>query len=86
MTRSDKIKTEERLPISEQEYTVGKLLHSTECQIFLGTRASKSFMFKTYYSRCKSLHSLPKFASNTQRTHVGREWRVRYYIIYYTSN
>ena len=35
MTRSDKQKAEERFPISEQGYTVGKLLDGTECQIFL---------------------------------------------------
>ena len=28
-------------------------------------------MSKLYYLRCKSLHSLPKFASKTQRIQVG---------------
>ena len=28
-------------------------------------------MSKSYYLRCKSLHALPKFASNTQRNQVG---------------
>ena len=32
---------------------------------------SKSFMSKSHYLRCKSLHLLPKFASNTQRIQVG---------------
>ena len=50
---------------------LGKLLNRTECQILLGTGASKSFMSKSYYMHCKSLHSLPKFASNTQRIQVG---------------
>ena len=45
----------------EQGYTVGKPLDSTECQILLDTRASKSFMSKSHYLHCKSLHSLPKF-------------------------
>ena len=27
-------------------------------------------MFKTHYLSCKSLHSLPKFASKTQRIQV----------------
>ena len=35
MTRLDKIKVEERFPISEQGYTVGKLLAGMECQILL---------------------------------------------------
>ena len=40
-TRTSKIKIEERFPISEQGYTVGKLLDGTECQILLDTGASK---------------------------------------------
>ena len=59
------------LPISEQGHTVGKLLHDTECQILLDTRVSKSCMSKSHYLRCKSLHSLPKFASKIQRIQVG---------------
>ena len=62
---------EESFPISEQGYTLGKLLDGTECQILLDTGASKSFMSKSYYMHCKSLHSLPKFASKTQRIQVG---------------
>ena len=31
--RASKIKAEERFPISEQGYTVGKLLDDIECQI-----------------------------------------------------
>ena len=50
---------------------IGKLLDGTECQIPLVTGASKSFMSKSYYLRCKSLHSLPKFSSKTQRIQVG---------------
>ena len=50
---------------------VGKLLDRTECKIILDTRVSKSFMFKLHYLHCKSLHSLPKFASKTQRIQVG---------------
>ena len=42
-----------------------------ECQILYDTGASKPFMSKSYYLRCKSLHSLPKFASKTQRIQVG---------------
>ena len=33
MTRVSKIKTEEKFPISEQGYMVGKLLNGMECQI-----------------------------------------------------
>ena len=68
MIRARKIKAEEKIPISEQGYTVGKLLHGTECQICLDMGASKSFMSKLHYLRYKSLHSLPKIASKTQWT------------------
>ena len=50
---------------------MGKLLDGIECQILLDTGASKSFMSKSHYLHCTSLHSLPKFASRTQRIQVG---------------
>ena len=71
MVRDQKMVVEERFPMSEQGYTTGKLLDSTECQILLDTGASKSFMSKSHYLCCKSLHSLPKFVSKTQRIQVG---------------
>ena len=71
MTWATKIKAEEKFSILEQGYTVGKLLDGTECQILLDTGASKSFMSKSHYLRCKSLHSLPKFASKIQIIQVG---------------
>ena len=37
----------------------------------LDTGARKSFMSKLLYMQCKSLHSLPQFASKTQRIQVG---------------
>ena len=37
----------------------------------MDTGASKSFMSKLHYLHYKSLHSLPKFASKTQRIQVG---------------
>ena len=70
-SKSNKIKAEESFPVSEQGYTMGKILDCTECQILLDTEASKSFMSKSYYMCCKSLHSLPKFASKTQRFQLG---------------
>ena len=47
--KTSKIKAEESFPISEQGYTMGKLLDGTECQILLDTRASKYFMSKSHY-------------------------------------
>ena len=66
MTRAIKIKVKEKCSISEQGYTVAKLLDGMECQILLDTGANKSFMSKSHYLRCISLHSLLKFASKTQ--------------------
>ena len=71
MTRSTRIKAEERFPITGQGFASGKLLDGTECQILLDTGATKSYMSKSYYLRCETLHALPKFSSNTQRIQVG---------------
>ena len=56
-SKNDILKAEESFPISEQGYTLGKLLYGTECQLLLDSGASKSFMSKSYYMQCKSLHS-----------------------------
>ena len=71
MTRDNKIKAEERFPITGQGFASGKLLDGTECQILLDTGATKSYMSNSYYLQCKTLHALPKFSSNTQRIQVG---------------
>ena len=71
MIKNSKIKAEESFPISEQGYTMGKLLDGTECQVLLDTGHSKSFISNSHYLCCKSLHSLPKFALRTQGIQVG---------------
>ena len=71
MTRDTKIKAEERFLITGQGFASGKLLDRTECQTLLDTGATKSYMSKSYYLQCKTLHALPKFSSNTQRIQVG---------------
>ena len=71
MTRNTRIKAEERFPITGQGFASGKLLDGMECQILLDTGATKSYMSKSYYLRCKTLHALPKFSSNMQRIQVG---------------
>ena len=70
-SKNDKIKAEESFPISEQGHMLGKLLDGAECHILLDTKASNSFMSKSYYMYCKSLHSLPNFASKMQRIQLG---------------
>ena len=71
MKREDVMKAEERFPISEQGFVMGKILNGEECQILLDMGGSKCYMSKSYYLRCKALHDLPKFASKTQRIQVG---------------
>ena len=61
-------------PISEQGYTAGKLLAGMECQILLDMGASKSYLSKSHYLRCKALHSLPKFGSKTWNS--TRKWTI----------
>ena len=67
----DKLKAEESFPISGNGYTLGQLLDGTKCQLLLDTGTSKSFMSKSFYMHCKSLHTLPKFAATTQKIQLG---------------
>ena len=63
--KDSKIKEEESFPISEQGYTMGKLLDLTECQVLLDTGASKSFMcMDVSHSACKYARRL--FFSKTE--------------------
>ena len=55
----NKLRAGESFPISEHGYSSSRLLDGTECQLLLDTGASKSFMSKSFYMCCKSLHSLP---------------------------
>ena len=71
MKREEVLKAEESFAISEQGFVKGKWTNGEECQIVLDTEVSKSYMSKSHYLRCKSLHKLPKFASKTQRIQVG---------------
>ena len=71
MKREDIRKVEESFPISEQGFVIRKVLNGEECQILLDTGASKSYMSKSYYLRCKMLHGLHKFVSKTQKIQVG---------------
>ena len=45
----DKLKPEESFLISENGYTLSRLLDETKCQLLLDTGASKSFMSKPLY-------------------------------------
>ena len=76
MTRDTEIKAKESFPITACGYTKGKLLDGTKCGILVDIGASKSYMSKSYFMRCKSLHSLPKFTSATTRFQVGNRQYV----------
>ena len=67
----NKLKAEELFPISQNGYTLGRLLDGTKCQLLLDTGTSKSFMSKSFYMCCKSLHTLLKFAATMQRIQIG---------------
>ena len=76
MTRDMEVKAKENFPITACGYTKGKLLDGTECGILVDTCTSKSYMSKSYFMRCKSLHSLPKFTSATTMIQVGNRQYV----------
>ena len=86
MTRETRIKTEEKIPITRQGFTLGKLLDGTECQILLDTGTNNSYMSKSYYLRCKGLYALPKIASNTQGIQVGNGQYVGVLFVCNSSN
>ena len=71
MTRDMKVKVEENFPITTCGYMKGKLIDGMECDILVDTGASKSYVSKSYFMRCKCLHSLVKFTSTTTRIQVG---------------
>ena len=53
ITRTSKVNTEEQVFISDQGYTEQKLLDGTECRNLIDTEASKSYMSKIHYLRCR---------------------------------
>ena len=52
-------------------YTRGQLLDGTDCDVFIDTGTSKSYMSKSYFLQCKLLHAMPKFTSTIKRIQVG---------------
>ena len=85
MIRDIKMAAEEKFPRSEEGYTTDKLLDGTECQILLDTRASKSFMSKSHYLFCKSLHLLPTFTSKNMKN-SSRQWTLCRCTFHHSNN
>ena len=71
MTRNDKMVVEEKVFNNRGRIYCRQAIRQYWIADILDTGASKSFMPKSHYLPCKSLHSLSKFASNTQRIQVG---------------
>ena len=71
MARNTEVKAKENFPMTARGYTRGQLLDGTDCEVLIDTGASKSYMSKSYFLRCKSLHAMPKFTSSTKRIQVG---------------
>ena len=82
MTRDTEVKAEESFPITARGYTRGHLLDGTDCEILIDTGASKSYMSKSYFLRCKNLHVMPKFMSTTRRIQVGNGQYVGVFFCY----
>ena len=71
MTRDMEVKAKENFPITVWLYK-RKIIRWHQMWHISGHRCmSKSYMSKSYFMRCKNLHSLPKFTSATTRVQVG---------------
>ena len=62
MSRDTEMRAEESFPITARGYTRGELLDGTDCEILIDSGTSKSYMSKSYFLHCKSLHAMPKFS------------------------
>ena len=69
IVKKSKITSEEKMSNIRTRVYNRKTIGQYEMSNTIG--ASKSFTSKSHYLHCKSLHSLPKFASKTQRIQVG---------------
>ena len=68
--RKTEVTAEESFVMNAASHTRGELLDGTECEILIDIGASKSYMSKSYYMHCRSLHAMPKFTSTTKRIQV----------------
>ena len=69
--QNDKFKSRRNLSYIRARIYFEKTVRWDRISITFRYRCSKSLMSKSLYMHCKSLHSLPKFASKTQRIQVG---------------
>ena len=85
MTRDTKIKAEKKYPITGQGFASGKLLDGMECKILLDTGATKSYMSKSYYLQCKTLHALAKILFKYPKN-LSRKWTMCQCVVCYPSD
>ena len=71
VSRKTDVRAEESFAMNAVGHTRGELLDGTECEILIDTGTSKSYVSKSYYLHCRSLHGMPKFTSITKRIQVG---------------
>ena len=71
MSTKTEVKVKESFVMNASCHTRKELLDGPECEILIDTDTSKSYMSKSYYMQCKSLHTMPKFTSTTIRIQVG---------------
>ena len=71
MSRKTEVGAEESFAMNAAGHTRRKLLDGTECEILIDTDASKSYMSKSYFTHCRSLHMMPRFTSTIKRIQVG---------------
>ena len=71
MSRKTEVEAEESFAMNAAGHKRGELLDGTEFEIIIDTGMSKSYMSKSYYMQCKSLHGMPKITSTTRRIQVG---------------
>ena len=71
MSRKTEVKAEESFAMNAAGHTRQELLDDMECEILIDTGMSKSYMSKSYYMQCRSLHAMPKFTSTTRRIQVS---------------
>ena len=76
----NKLKADESLPISENSYTLGRLLDGTKCQLLLDTGTSKSFM--SSHSICAVSHYTPY--QNLLQLHKEYKWEKGNVLVYYS--
>ena len=67
MSRKTEVKAEEGFAMNAAGHTRGEFLDDTECEILIDIGASKSYMSKSYYMQCRSLHVMPKFISTLRK-------------------